>query len=90
MSDSYLVPKLFTDLINQVGLEQELTPEVEQAYFAAIGSDESLLPELACILGPQPFFGLITHLGGQTLKVPRVSDVIRLAKKEIARGTDNG
>ena len=85
MPEPSLLPPIFRELIDAADNLEKLTPEVWDSFYGAIGEDESLIPELVCVLGPHTFEVLIQYFGGQTLKLPKAGDIVSRGR---SHGTD--
>jgi hypothetical protein len=76
MNEPSILPPIFKELIDIADNLDKLTPEVLDGYYAAVGEDESLIPELISVLGPHTFETLIRYFGGHTIKLPKVGDIV--------------
>ena len=47
------------------------------SFLVILSTEESLIPELVAILGPQNFVVLVQYFGGHTLAIPKASTILQ-------------
>jgi len=81
MDDSNLLPMVFGELIERANKIEQLTDVVMAEYYAAINNDESLIPEVVSILGPNTFELLVKYFGGHTIRIPKSEDILATVRR---------
>lgn len=81
MENSSILPVVFTELIERVNKIEQLNCSVMSEYYASINSEESLVPELVSLLGPDSFELLVKYLGGYTIRIPKTEDILATVRR---------
>jgi len=72
---------VFGELIERANKIEQLTDVVMAEYYAAINNDESLIPEVVSILGPNTFELLVKYFGGHTIRIPKSEDILATVRR---------
>lgn len=81
MDDITILPVVFDELIERANKIEQLTDAVMADYYAAINGDESLIPEVISILGPNTFELLVKYFGGHTIQIPKSDDILATVRR---------
>ena len=80
MDDFSTLPKTFFDLLRKSQALEDIDTKVLEVYFAEIAEDETLIPELVCVIGPGPFMSMVEYFGGMSMTIPKPEDILRRVK----------
>lgn len=73
---SNAVPKIFFKLAAQARNTDELSENMITSFLAVNTVQESFIPEVVALVGEKDFVELIKLLGGKTIKIPTVTDIL--------------
>ena len=78
------LPKALVDLVTHLDKADAITPEMVHQYAQLTATQESLIPDLIDLIGEKHFWAVVTHLGGNVLRIPKPQDVLRVINRSTA------
>jgi hypothetical protein len=76
------LPQIFYDMLDKADVTDKLTSDIIATYCEGIQEDESFLPDLLAVIGPEAFETMVKYHGGQTFHVPRAEEILSKVKKD--------
>jgi hypothetical protein len=70
------LPQVFYDMLDRVNISDKLNQDIITEYCTHIQGDETFLPDLLSIVGPEAFESMVRYHGGQYFYVPRADEVL--------------
>jgi hypothetical protein len=83
MLEPFILPPIFVELIENADNLAALDEKTWEEFFCLLGEDETLLPELVAVLGPQNFMVLVQYFGGQTIRLPRAGEILKRVHNDL-------
>ena len=75
------LPQIFYDMLDKADTADKLTSDIIANYCESIQEEESFLPDLLDVIGPEAFETMVKYHGGQTFYVPGVEEILAKVKK---------
>jgi len=80
MDECNILPPIFRELAEKADRLGNIDREMILEYSCTLNDDQSFLPEIFSIVGPENFGLLVRNFGGQSIRIPKPEDILMAVK----------